>query len=57
MCEHEEEKATIEDVKVDVEKSLVKSLNEVKDIRSGNLPKRSYKEMMNRIRENIKENK
>jgi hypothetical protein len=59
VCDQEEEKdmATVEGVKVDVEKSIAKSLNEVKDIRSGKLPKRSYKEMMNRIRENLKENK
>ena len=48
---------TTESVKNDVEKSLLKSLNEVDNIRNGKLPKRSYKEMMNRIREDLKENK
>ena len=59
VCGNEEEKdmTTTELVKVDVEKSIIKSLNEVEDIRSGKLPKRSYGEMMKRIRENLKENK
>ena len=60
MCENNKEEkdmAIAESVKVDVKNSLVKSLNEVEDIRNGKLPKRSYKEMMNRIRENLKENR
>jgi len=59
VSEKEEDKdmTTAESVKNDVEKSLLKSLNEVDNIRNGKLPKRSYKEMMNRIREDLKENK
>ena len=60
MCENNKEEkdmAIVESVKVDVKNSLVKSLDEVKDIRNGKLPKRSYKEMMNQIRENLKENR
>jgi len=59
VSEKEEDKdmTTTESVKNDVEKSLLKSLNEVDNIRNGKLPKRSYKEMMNRIREDLKENK
>lgn len=54
--EKEKEMAIIQDVKVDVKYSLVKSLEEIEDIRSGKLPKRSYKEMMKRIKENLEEN-
>jgi len=60
MCENNKEEkdmAIAESVKVDVKNSLVKSLDEVKGIRNGKLPKRSYKEMMNQIRENLKENR
>lgn len=53
--EEEIEMAVVEDVKVDVKDSLKKSLKEVEDIRSGKLPKRSYKEMMKRVRQNLKE--
>lgn len=54
--EEEKEMAVIQDVKVDVKESLLKSLEEVEDIRNGKLPKRSYKEMMKRVRKNLKEN-
>lgn len=60
MCENNKEEkdmAIAESVKVDVKNSLVKSLDEVENIRNGKLPKRSYKEMMNQIRENLKENR
>lgn len=45
----------IQEVKVDVKESLLKSLEEVEDIRNGKLPKHSYKEMMKRVRKNLKE--
>ena len=60
MClskKEEKKMATAELSKVDVKNSLMKSLKEVEEIRNGKLPKRSYKEMMQRVRENLKENK
>lgn len=42
MCDKEEnDMAVTENVKIDVKKSLAKSLQEVEDIRKGKLPKRS----------------
>ena len=49
--------AVVDDVTIDIKSTIVDSLKEVEAIRNGELPKRSYKEMMNRIRENLKENK
>lgn len=60
MClskKEEKKMATAELSKVGVKDSLMKSLKEVEEIRNGKLPKRSYKEMMQRVRENLKENK
>jgi len=52
VCEEEEkDMAVAEIVKVDVKNSFMKSLKEVEDLRNGKLPKHSYKDMMNRIRE------
>ena len=43
--------------KVDVKKSLSKSLEEVELIQKGKLPKQSYKEMIERIRNQTDEGK
>ncbi|WP_153731828.1 hypothetical protein [Sporosarcina obsidiansis] len=47
--------AMIKDNQMDHIKTLSESINEVEQIRKGKLPKRSYKDMMNRVRENLKE--
>lgn len=44
---------TEEEVKIDVKKSIIHSLNEVEQIRKGTLPKKSYKDMIARVRESI----
>jgi hypothetical protein len=51
-----DEKMTVTDmerVNVDVNKSIIESMNEVKDIRNGKLPKRSYKSMIADIKEEL----
>lgn len=53
----EEEMAIAESVKFDVKDSLVKSLEEVDRIRNGKLSKRSYKDMIKRVRKDLDENK
>ncbi|WP_156857771.1 MULTISPECIES: hypothetical protein [Oceanobacillus] len=45
----------VEDVKVDIEQSISRSLDEVQQIREGKLPKRSYKDMIARVREKLSE--
>lgn len=58
MCDKEENDMTVtENVKIDVKKSLAKSLQEVEDIRKGKLPKRSYKEMISRVKKEIDEDR
>lgn len=42
------------DAKIEIESSIVESMNEVQAIREGKLPKKSYKEMIKRVREQIK---
>lgn len=44
-----------EDIKIDVKQSIYDSLNEVSQIRDGKLPKRSYKEMIARVRDKLSE--
>lgn len=53
--EEEKEMTGIQDVKIDIKESLVKSFEEVEDIRNGKLLKHSYKEMMKRVRKNLRE--
>ncbi|WP_077602997.1 hypothetical protein [Oceanobacillus sojae] len=61
MCENgkdnkgDEDMAVMEDVKIDAKQSINNSLDEVEQIRKGTLPKRSYKEMIARIREKLSE--
>lgn len=62
VCDEEEKDMAVntvvdKEVEVDVKRSLVDSLKEVKDIRNGQLSKRSYKEMIGRVRESLKEDK
>ncbi len=56
MCdkkdEEEKDMATTAE-RVDIRDSLVESVKEVNKIRSGELPKRSWREMMNRVREDL----
>lgn len=59
MCEDDknikgdEDMAVKEEIKIDINKSIFESVNEVKKIRDGKSPKRSYKEMLKDIREEI----
>lgn len=46
--------AGIQEVKIDIKDSLAKSIEEVESIRNGKLPKHSYKEMMKRVRKNLR---
>jgi hypothetical protein len=39
----------------DVKKAMEAALREVEDIRNGKLPKRSYKETLNRVREKLEQ--
>ncbi|GGN64223.1 hypothetical protein GCM10007971_31920 [Oceanobacillus indicireducens] len=62
MCENgnynkgdEDMANVVEDVKVDIEQSISRSLDEVQQIREGKLPKRSYKDMIARVREKLSE--
>lgn len=47
--------AVAESVKVDIQETIVKSLREVDEIRNGRLPKRSYKEMIERVKHKLNE--
>jgi hypothetical protein len=44
-----------EDVVVEVKQSVNHSLNEVEQMKDGQLPKRSYKDMISRVREKLSE--
>ncbi|MGG0667654.1 hypothetical protein ABE073_03905 [Lederbergia citrisecunda] len=43
------------EAKNEIKNSIIESMEEVQAIRSGKLPKRSYKEMISRIKESLKE--
>lgn len=58
MCNKEDENmTTAESIKLDVKDSLVKSLKEVENIRNRKLSKGSYKDMIERVRRNLDEDK
>lgn len=49
----EEEMPVTADIKIDVQKSIEESLNEVQQIMTGKKAKNSYKDMMKRVREEL----
>ena len=51
----ENEMAILKDNQADSKKILTESIKEVDQIRKGKLPKHSYKDMMNRVRESLEE--
>ena len=51
----ENEMAILKDNEVDSKRVLTESIKEVNQIRKGKLPKHSYKDMMNRVRESLEE--
>ncbi|GKV65539.1 MULTISPECIES: hypothetical protein [unclassified Sporosarcina] len=53
----EKEVAIIKDNQTNIKKTLTESLNEVEQIRKGKLPKHSYKDMIGRVRDDLKEDK
>jgi len=58
VCDKEEKDMIKTDqVKINVKKSIEESLDEVEKIQNDQLPKRSYKHMLNRVREKLNEEK
>lgn len=56
--DEEEEDMSVSDLeKIDVRKSLTESFKEVESIKKGELPRRSYKEMIKQVRQQLNENK
>ena len=51
----ENEMAILKDNQADSKKVLKESIKEVEQIRKGKLPKHSYKDMINRVRESLEE--
>lgn len=51
----ENEMAILKGNEVDSKRVLTESIKEVNQIRKGKLPKHSYKDMMNRVRESLEE--
>ena len=47
----------VDDVKIDIEKSIVKSLDEMDKMETGILPKNSYKDMLKRVKQTLDEEK
>lgn len=51
----DEDMNVTEDVKIDIKQSINKSLDEVEKIEKGLLPKRSYKHMLERVKQRLDE--
>lgn len=51
----DEEMAVVNEVKIDIKQSIKNSLDEVEKIRQGKLPKKSYKETIREVRQQLSE--